>query len=199
MFLSCVVPGRVRRWALATLLVFNALAQPVVGWAQPGAPAESASSTATPPSAARPPGSSTFTARVTRVFDGDTLWVRPLTGGRYRKLRLDGMDAPEMCQDGGSAARDALASRVLDRVVTVHVRAHDIYDRGLAQVNMGGEDVAAALVRNGHAWSSRWRQNLGPYAAEEALARTERRGVFETEEAENPRDFRRRHGPCPLP
>mgnify|MGYP006200847917 CR=1 FL=1 len=137
-----------------------------------------------------------YEARVTRVFDGDTLWVRPLTGGRYRKLRLDGMDAPEMCQDGGSAARDALASRVLDRVVTVHVRAHDIYDRGLAQVNMGGEDVAAALVRNGHAWSSRWRQHLGPYAAEEALARTERRGVFETEAAEYPRDFRRRHGPC---
>lgn len=199
MFLSCVVSGCVRRWALAWLLVFNVLAQPVVGWAQPGAPAEPASSTATPPSAARPPGPSTFTARVTRVFDGDTLWVKPLTGGRYRKLRLDGMDAPEICQNGGPAARDALASRVLDRAVTVHVLAYDIYDRGLAQVSMAGEDVAAALVRSGHAWSSRWRQNLGPYAVEEALARTERRGIFETEEAENPRDFRRRHGPCALP
>lgn len=201
MFAPCVASEYVCRWARALLLgVVGAIAvQPVVGWAQPGAPAASASSPATPPSADQPPVPLTFTARVTRVFDGDTLWVRPLTGGRYRKLRLDGLDAPEMCQNGGPAARDALASRVLDRVVTVHVRAHDTYDRGLAQVLMGGEDVAAALVRNGHAWSSRWRQHLGPYAAEEALARTERRGVFETEAAENPRDFRRRHGPCPLP
>ena len=44
-----------------------------------------------------------YEARVTRVFDGDTLWVQPLDGGRYRKLRLDGLDAPEICQSGGGA------------------------------------------------------------------------------------------------
>lgn len=199
MFPFSFARGRARRWALALLLFVGALAQPVLGWPQSDVSAGLASSQATPLLMDRSPEPLIFTARVTRVFDGDTLWVRPLAGGRYLKLRLDGMDAPEICQIGGLAARDALALRVLDRVVTIHVRAYDTYDRGLAQVKMGSEDVAAALVRSGHAWSSRWRQHLGPYAAEEALARTERRGIFETEEAENPRDFRRRHGPCPLP
>ena len=32
---------------------------------------------------------------VTWVTDGDTLWVRPDAGGRARKLRLKGVDAPE--------------------------------------------------------------------------------------------------------
>lgn len=140
-----------------------------------------------------------YTARVTRVTDGDTLWVKPLAGGRYQKLRLDGVDAPEICQRGGPAAREALASRVQDQVVTVHVRAMDTYGRGLAQVRVGGEDLAAALVRGGHAWSYRWQHSQGPYAVEEAQARAERRGVFGWDGAEMPHAFRRRHGPCPLP
>jgi endonuclease YncB( thermonuclease family) len=140
-----------------------------------------------------------YVARVSRVFDGDTLWVKPLAGGRYRKLRLDGVDAPEICQSGGPAARDALASQVLSQVVTVHVRAFDSYGRALAQVSVDGKDAAAQLVRGGHAWSSRWKRSRGPYAAEEALARSERKGVFAAPGAELPYQFRRRHGPCPLP
>ena len=56
-----------------------------------------------------------YAARVTRVFDADTVWVQPAAGGRWRKLRLDGLDAPEICQAMGVAARDALASRLLER------------------------------------------------------------------------------------
>ena len=66
-----------------------------------------------------------YPARVTRVFDGDTLWVKPVAGGRYRKLRIDGIDAPEICQGGGAASRDALAARVLNQVVEVSVRYED--------------------------------------------------------------------------
>ena len=66
-----------------------------------------------------------YPARVTRVFDGDTLWVKPVAGGRYRKLRIDGIDAPEICQRGGAASRDALAARVLNQVVEVSVRYED--------------------------------------------------------------------------
>ncbi|MDP3310892.1 MAG: thermonuclease family protein, partial [Polaromonas sp.] len=46
---------------------------------------------------------------VTRVSDGDTLWVRPAAGGKPLKVRIDGIDAPEICQAGGRAARKALA------------------------------------------------------------------------------------------
>lgn len=143
--------------------------------------------------------SKVYEARVTRVSDGDTLWVQPLPDGRFRKLRLDGIDAPEICQPGGVASRDALAARVLRQVVTVHERRRDDYGRALVKLQHAGDDVAAVMVRQGQAWSYRWRHSDGPYAREEALARTQRQGLFAAGEAEHPRDFRRRHGPCPMP
>ncbi len=140
-----------------------------------------------------------YEARVTRVFDGDTLWVQPLAGGRWRKLRLDGLDAPEICQAGGVASRDALAARVLQQVVTVRERSHDDYGRALVHLRHAGADVGAALVRQGQAWSYRWRHSEGPYAREEAQARAQKMGLFAAASPEPPRDFRQRHGPCPLP
>lgn len=140
-----------------------------------------------------------YEARVTRVSDGDTLWVQPLPDGRFRKLRLDGLDAPEICQDGGVASRDGLAARVLQQVVTVRERARDDYGRALVRLEHAGADVGAVMVRQGMAWSYRWRHSDGPYAQEEALARQQKTGLFAASSPENPRDFRRRHGPCPLP
>ena len=145
---------------------------------------------------AAPGKGKTYEARVTRVPDGDTLWVQPLPDGRYRKLRLDGVDAPEICQPGGSQARDALSDRLLQQVVTVEERWRDDYGRPLARLVLDGEDVAAWLVSQGHAWSHRWRQNPGPYAREEDRARRAGLGVFSAALPERPRDFRRRHGPC---
>ena len=141
----------------------------------------------------------TYAARVSRVFDGDTIWVKPLAGGRYRKLRLDGIDAPEICQPGGTVARDVLADRVLDEVVEVRVRSHDDYGRGLARISHQSEDVGGWLVARGMAWSYRWGRSPGPYARQEAASRAAGLGVVADPTAELPRDFRRRHGPCSLP
>lgn len=151
------------------------------------------------PVQAEPGGERVYEARVTRVFDGDTLWVQPLAGGRFRKLRLDGLDAPEICQDGGVAARDALAARVLKQVVTVNERSRDDYGRALVRLAHAGDDVGELLVSQGHAWSYRWRHSEGPFAQQEAQARAQKKGLFAIASPEVPRDFRRRHGPCPLP
>ena len=140
-----------------------------------------------------------YEARVTRVSDGDTLWVKPLAGGTYRKLRLEGVDAPEICQDGGLAARDALLRRVQGQTVEVTERRRDDYGRALVRLTVRDDDVAAWLVREGLAWSYRWRHSDGPFAIEEALARKERKGIFSAEVVEEPRAFRKRNGPCPMP
>jgi micrococcal nuclease len=136
-----------------------------------------------------------YTARVIRVHDGDTVWVRPLAGGPHRKLRLLGIDAPEICQDGGMAARDALARRVLQQVVRIEERGDDTYGRGLARIELEGEDLNAWLVLRGLAWS--YGGGRKGYARLQARAEKERLGVFAQPRAEAPRDFRRRHGPCP--
>lgn len=140
-----------------------------------------------------------FTAVVTHVSDGDTLWVLPDSGGPSRKLRLDGIDAPEICQHGGVHARAALERLALNQRVTVQVRRRDDYGRELARVQVDRQDLGSLMVREGQAWSSRWRRHPGPYATEESDAREARRGLFAADRPEPPRDFRRRHGPCPAP
>lgn len=140
---------------------------------------------------------------VTFVSDGDTLMVRPASGGAPIKIRLDGLDAPEICQAHGVASRQALHSRVIGQTVTVDGRRRDNYGRILARVsrpqgNVGnkGGDVGEWLVRQGHAWSYRFRRDAGPYAAQEAEAKAAQRGLFAETRALQPRDFRKRHGPC---
>ncbi|MCR5883463.1 thermonuclease family protein [Rhizobacter sp. J219] len=132
---------------------------------------------------------------VTHVTDGDTLWVRPEAGAPV-KVRMQGIDAPERCQAWGAQSREALAARVLHRRVDVRTRAKDDYQRTIGTVTLDGHDVAAWMVREGHAWSQRYRKSLGPYAAEEAQARQGRRGLFAVPATE-PREFRKAHGPCP--
>ena len=138
----------------------------------------------------------TFAGQVTYVTDGDTLWVQPDRGGAARKLRLTGMDAPEICQRGGKAARDLLAQLALHRRVVVSVAYVDRYGRGLATAEVEGHDLAAQMVRAGYAWSDGWRGRRGRYAAEEAYARQARLGVFVALRPESPQAFRKRHGSC---
>jgi len=137
-----------------------------------------------------------WTGVVTYVVDGDTVYARPLAGGASRTLRLLGMDAPEICQEGGVAARDALNERVFQRQVQVQLQGTDDYGRDLVRLYLASEDVGQWMVQRGHAWSYRFKQDAGPYTESERRAQILRRGIFAGLPPENPRDFRRRHGPC---
>lgn len=138
----------------------------------------------------------TFLGVVSQITDGDTLWVKPDGRGRPRKLRIDGIDAPEICQTGGEASRNMLTQRALNRRVEVTVNRRDMYGRGLAIIRVDGNDLGAQMVRSGQAWSYRWHRSIGPYATEEAAARQSRLGLFTSGEPEGPHDFRKRHGSC---
>lgn len=132
---------------------------------------------------------------VSRVSDGDTIWVRPTAGGPPLHVRLQGVDAPELCQAFGRQARAALAARLLRQPVQLSLRARDAYDRNVARVSLRGQDVGAWLVAEGYAWTSGYARRSGPYAAQQAQARQERRGLWAGQALE-PRLFRRRHGRC---
>ena len=139
--------------------------------------------------------SQSWGGRVTYVTDGDTLWVQPTRGGKPRKIRLDGVDAPEICQAYGAAARGRLVQQVMGRSVRVVPRRHDDYGRLLARVDLQGQDVGGWMVLNGHAWSHRYRRLPGLYAPQEARARGQHLGLWQFP-AVTPRRFRQRHGPC---
>ena len=137
-----------------------------------------------------------YEGTVSHVSDGDTLWVRPAKGGAPRALRLDGIDAPEICQAHGALARDALAARLLHRQVAVRTRSRDSYHRALASVSLDGQDMGACMVARGHAWAHRFHGHAGAYAAQESAARSKRLGLWAHAQPLEPRAFRRKHGAC---
>jgi micrococcal nuclease len=141
-------------------------------------------------------GEAVFTAQVIRVSDGDTLWVQPDSGGPRLKLRLEGIDAPELCQARGDASRAALQALTFQRTLEVKIRTQDDYGRALAHLTFHGQDIGAEMVRTGQAWSYRWRHSIGPYMQEERSARLGRRGIFSQDGGQLPREFRQQHGSC---
>ena len=134
---------------------------------------------------------------VSRVVDGDTLWVQTDTSTRPLKVRIQGIDAPEICQSGGLTARDALKLKVWGQRVAVTSGAHDQYGRTLGTVHMQGQDIGRWMVFQGHAWVYTYRSKRAPYSAEFSQAQRERRGMFSAAVVEEPRLFRKRQGSCP--
>lgn len=140
-------------------------------------------------------GRAAWVGTVTHVTDGDTLWVQARQGGEPRKIRLSGIDAPEICQVHGEAARQALLSLVSGQAVLVTPLRKDDYGRLLARIAVQGQDVGAWMVLNGHAWSYHYQHSAGPYAQQEAWARSQAVGLWRAP-AMQPGIFRRRHGSC---
>ena len=134
-------------------------------------------------------------AVVTRVVDGDTVWLRTPERSRI-KARLHGLDAPERCQTHGAEATAALLGWLNQRAVKVDFLGLDSYHRDLVRVYVDGQDVGHDLVRQGHAWAYHWRGQASPYDADEAAARRARAGLFADPSALRPSAFRRRHGSC---
>jgi endonuclease YncB( thermonuclease family) len=113
---------------------------------------------------------------VVGVIDGDTVDVR-LDSGMIR-IRLHGIDAPELSQARGRAAKEALAQLVFGLAVGVEPIEQDRYDRLVARLWLGDLDVNAELLRQGAAWVYRRYAGDPAYCRYEADAREARRGLW---------------------
>ena len=108
-----------------------------------------------------------FRGKVVSVHDGDTLTL--LHGkGKKTKIRLEGIDAPEIGQPFGDASRQALDDLVFGRVVTIVPVTVDRYGRTIGRVLIDRFDVNFEMVRSGLAW---WYEH---YSDEAALGQAQR-------------------------
>jgi len=137
-----------------------------------------------------------ITGSVVHVVDGDGLIFAPAAGGDPIEVRLHGIDAPEICQPWGPQARAALAEQVQGHTLRLVVQGRDEHGRTLGKLLRGELDIGERLVRDGHAWSYRYKHDRGPYVAQERMAQALKRGLHADGSALMPREFRRRHGPC---
>jgi len=89
--------------------------------------------------------------RVVGVHDGDTITV--LTAEKNSvKIRLEGIDAPELKQAFGSKSKAELSGLVFGKEVIVADKGTDRYKRTLGRVACNGADVNLEMVKRGMAW-----------------------------------------------
>ncbi|MBC7282365.1 thermonuclease family protein [Hoeflea sp.] len=125
-----------------------------------------------------------------RVVDGDSLALGD------RRLRLKGIDAPELNQrcrkdafDYGCGAESASFLRGLigRHPVDCKTEGIDRYGRDLVRCVADGVDLNETMVRSGHAVA------FGDYKLAEGLARSESAGLW-AGEFETPKQWRAVHG-----
>jgi endonuclease YncB( thermonuclease family) len=114
------------------------------------------------------------------VIDGDTL------AAGAERLRIDGIDAPEMHQmcerrgiqyACGQAARAAMARIIGNGPVTCDSIRADRYGRDVVRCAAAdGRDIAAALVAQG--WALAYRQYSMDYVPQEEAARAQGLGLW---------------------
>lgn len=143
-----------------------------------------------------------WSGMVSHVTDGDTLWIFPTeqtNNATPRKIRIDGIDAPEFCQLYGEQSMLALKKLVNSKVVLVTRKRFDDYGREVSKISINKTDVGAWMVSQGHAWSYHYKFSAGPYRVEEESAQRAKLGLFADVSAIEPRVFRKEHGSCYLP
>jgi endonuclease YncB( thermonuclease family) len=113
---------------------------------------------------------------VIKVTDGDTITVQ-LSSGPI-SVRFHSIDAPEKDQPWGQEARAALAGRLDGRQVALQVETQDRYERLVADVYLGDENINGWMVQQGHAWAYRDYLKDQNYCAWEGVARASRRGLW---------------------
>lgn len=132
---------------------------------------------------------------VVSVYDGDTVTIE--AAGARHKIRLAGIDAPEIKQPFGIQSRDALRSAVLNKPVTVSWFKVDKYGRKVGKIYFRRIDQNWRQVQAGLGWhykayaSEQSPRDRKRYATAEVTARAAGAGLWADPSPVSPWDWRR--------
>ena len=139
---------------------------------------------------------------IIKVYDGDTITLR--TQGKQHKIRLYGLDAPEIAQSFGKESREYLLGLPLQAKAQVKIKDSDKYGRIVGIVlcpdtnpnnpaskstNKNYIDVNAALVKHGYAWA--YEDYTKAYVPLELYARVHKLGLWAQSNPIRPSVYRR--------
>jgi micrococcal nuclease len=131
------------------------------------------------PKAPLPAKGSELVCTVSKVYDGDTVTTRCEDG--KLSIRVFGIDAPEMGQKPwGEQSRQQLQALLPKDSVRLAVKDIDRYDRVVAQLYAGDQDLGLEMVRQGRAVVYAQYNRSPAYREAQAQAKWQRRGVWST-------------------
>jgi endonuclease YncB( thermonuclease family) len=132
-----------------------------------------------------------FNAKVIGVTDGDTIVV--LTEDKQQvKIRLEGIDCPEMKQDFGTKAKQATSDLCFGKQVSIHKSGVDRYGRTLAYVYVGDTCINKELLKLGMAWHFKKYNGDQELAQLEILAREKKVGLWSQQDPVAPWEWRKK-------
>ncbi|EAH5676657.1 thermonuclease [Campylobacter upsaliensis] len=138
-----------------------------------------------------------LTGKVSKVIDGDTIELLAKTSKEnpYNhiiklKIRLYGIDAPELKQAYGKEAKEFLSALVLKQEVSLIIENKDKYERIVGTIFLKGKDINKEMVKNGYAHA--YESFSKKYLAEQADAKMFKLGLWQDERAVKPSEFRRK-------
>ena len=132
---------------------------------------------------------SELVGKVVGVHDGDTITLL-VNGRRQYKVRLEGIDAPELRQDFGTRAKQALSKQCFGKSVRVKTQGQDRYGRTLGEVFVDGQSANLRLVKEGMAWHYKRYSDSTELAEAETQAREKKAGLWSDPTAIPPWEFR---------
>jgi endonuclease YncB( thermonuclease family) len=131
-----------------------------------------------------------FEATVTDVHDGDTITVRT---DETIKIRINGIDAPELKQPFGQASKKAMSGLVFGKTVTVRPNKKDRYGRLLARVEIGGKDTSLTMVETGMAhWYEQYAKRDYELQSAQTKAKTAKIGIWSNPDTIAPWEYRKK-------
>ena len=128
-----------------------------------------------------------LSGKVISIHDGDTITI--LQNKQQIKVRLFGIDAPELKQPYGKKSKQFLANLIAGKVVEVEENGKDRYKRTIGIVYLGNTDINAQMVANGYAWA--YRKFSKKYTAQESKAKSQKLGLWRDKEPVPPWEWRK--------
>lgn len=136
-----------------------------------------------------PACSETISARVSYVYDGDTV---TLTSEKTKtKIRLYGIDAPEIAQPYGKESRNHLRKKILYKNVEVKVNGKDRYKRTIGTIFLDGENINLWMIKSGFAWHYKQYCKDKVFAIAERNAKNKKIEMWKTDNLQRPDLFRK--------
>jgi len=119
-------------------------------------------------------------ANVVRIIDGDTIVVQNISLEIKNdiKIRLNGIDAPEINQEYGEESKKYLENNIYNKNVKIEWLEKDKYERILGDIFYNNNWINLEIIKSGNAWHYKQYSNSELLSQAEIKAKIDKIGIW---------------------